>query len=134
MTEPELLTLTPETCRGHLCCIIRTKKPHPGVETKRAWLAERLREGHVFRKLDVKGCAFIEYAPLETAWVPVLLQRLAARTRLGPPPAGGLHRGRAGAGEKRRLHAGRKEAEGVAHRPELCAEIRLRDGRHRRKI
>lgn len=73
MTEPELLTLTPENLpHEHLCCIIRMKKPHPGVEAKRAWLAERLREGHVFRKLDVKGCAFIEYAPLETAWVPVL--------------------------------------------------------------
>ena len=28
-------------------------------------------EGHVFRKLDQKGKVFIEYAPLETAWVPV---------------------------------------------------------------
>lgn len=37
MTEPELLTLTPENLpHEHLCCIIRTKKPHPGVETKRA--------------------------------------------------------------------------------------------------
>ena len=36
------------------------------------WLAERLKVGHVFRKLDVKGCAFIEYAPVETAWVPVV--------------------------------------------------------------
>lgn len=56
----------------HLCCIIRTKKPHPGVEAKRRWLADRLKEGHVFRKLNVKGCVFIEYAPLETAWVPVI--------------------------------------------------------------
>ena len=56
----------------HLCCIIRTKKPHPGVEAKRQWLAERLKEGHVFRKLDVKGTVMIEYAPLETAWVPVV--------------------------------------------------------------
>ena len=56
----------------HLCCIIRTKKPHLGVEAKRQWLARRLEEGHVFRKLDVKGCVFIEYAPLETAWVPVV--------------------------------------------------------------
>lgn len=55
----------------HLCCIIRTKKPHPGVEAKRRWLSERLQEGHVFRKLDVKDCVFMEYAPLETAWVPV---------------------------------------------------------------
>ena len=56
----------------HLCCIIRSKKPHPGVEAKRQWLSERLKEGHVFRKLDAKATAFIEYAPLETAWVPVL--------------------------------------------------------------
>ena len=55
----------------HLCCIIRTKKPHPGVEAKRQWLSERLKEGHVFRKLDVKGTVMIEYAPLETAWVPI---------------------------------------------------------------
>ena len=41
------------------------------MEVKRQWLAERLKEGHVFRKLDVKGCVFIEYAPLETAWVPI---------------------------------------------------------------
>jgi GNAT superfamily N-acetyltransferase len=56
----------------HLCCIIRSKKPHPGVEAKRAWLFERLKEGHVFRKLNAKGCCFIEYAPLESAWVPVV--------------------------------------------------------------
>ncbi|WP_040195866.1 N-acetyltransferase [Candidatus Soleaferrea massiliensis] len=56
----------------HLCCIIRTKKLHPGVEAKRQWLSERLKEGHVFRKLDEKATVFIEYAPLETAWVPVL--------------------------------------------------------------
>ena len=55
----------------HLCCIIRSKKPHPGVEAKRQWLSDRLKEGHVFRKLNVKGCVFIEYAPLETAWVPI---------------------------------------------------------------
>lgn len=68
----ELIDLTPENIgREHLCCIIRTRTAHPGVETKRRWLARRLPEGHVFRKLDVKGCAFIEYAPLETAWVPV---------------------------------------------------------------
>ena len=33
----------------HLCCIIRSKKPHPGVESKRSWLNERLEEGPVFR-------------------------------------------------------------------------------------
>ena len=70
--EHSFLNLTTENlAQEHLCCIIRSKKSHPGVETKRAWLRERLKEGHVFRKLDVTGVVFIEYAPLETAWVPV---------------------------------------------------------------
>ena len=70
--EHSFLNLTEENLsQEHLCCIIRSKKPHPGVEAKRAWLRERLKEGHVFRKLDAKGVVFIEYAPLETAWVPV---------------------------------------------------------------
>ena len=70
--EHAFLDLTEENLpQEHLCCIIRSRKPHPGVEAKRAWLAQRLREGHVFRKLDAKGVVFIEYAPLETAWVPV---------------------------------------------------------------
>lgn len=55
----------------HLCCIIRSKKLHPGVEAKRQWLSDRLNEGHVFRKLNAKATVFIEYAPLETAWVPI---------------------------------------------------------------
>lgn len=69
----DFINLTPENLAvEHLCCIIRSKKPHPGVEAKRQWLAQRLGEGHVFRKLNDKGCVFIEYAPLETAWVPIV--------------------------------------------------------------
>lgn len=56
----------------HLCCAIADKKHQPGVEAKRSWLKDRLAQGHVFRKLDAKGKVFIEYAPLETAWVPVV--------------------------------------------------------------
>lgn len=71
--EPSFVDLTAENLPAeHLCCIIRSKKPHPGVEAKRAWLAERLQEGHVFRKLDAKGCCFIEYAPVDKAWVPIV--------------------------------------------------------------
>ena len=71
--DVNFINLTQENlAEEHLCCIIRTKKQHPGVEAKRRWLAERLSEGHVFRKLDGKECVFIEYAPLETAWVPVI--------------------------------------------------------------
>jgi len=56
----------------HLCCIIRSKVTHPGIEAKRQWLADRLNEGHVFRKLNAKATVFIEYAPLETAWAPII--------------------------------------------------------------
>ncbi len=56
----------------HLCCAISDKKHQCGVDVKRRWLKERLPEGHVFRKLDADGKVFIEYSPLETAWVPVV--------------------------------------------------------------
>lgn len=70
--DTDFVNLTAENLAcEHLCCIIRSKKPHPGIEAKRQWLSERLKEGHVFRKLNAKAAVFIEYAPLETAWVPV---------------------------------------------------------------
>jgi len=57
--------------KEHLCCAISDKKHQVGVAIKKNWLRERIAEGHIFRKLDEKGKVFIEYAPLETAWVPV---------------------------------------------------------------
>lgn len=70
--DTDFINLTTENLANeHLCCIIRSKKTHPGVEAKRQWLSERLDEGHVFRKLNAKATVFIEYAPLETAWVPI---------------------------------------------------------------
>ncbi|OPJ64373.1 GNAT family N-acetyltransferase [Clostridium oryzae] len=68
----DFINLTTENLANeHLCCIIRSKKAHQGVEEKRQWLSDRLNEGHVFRKLNEKATVFIEYAPLETAWVPI---------------------------------------------------------------
>ena len=68
----DFINLTTENLADeHLCCIIRSKKMHPGIEAKRQWLSDRLKEGHVFRKLNEKATVFIEYAPLETAWVPI---------------------------------------------------------------
>lgn len=68
----EFINLTAENLADeHLCCIIRSKISHPGVEAKRRWLSRRLDEGHVFRKLNARATVFIEYAPLETAWVPI---------------------------------------------------------------
>ena len=70
--QGEFIDLTAENIGSeHLCCIIRSRTLHPGVEAKRAWLRDRLPEGHAFRKLNEKATAFIEYAPLETAWTPV---------------------------------------------------------------
>ena len=69
----DFINLTNENLTDeHLCCIIRSKKSHPGIDAKRQWLSERLSEGHIFRKLNAKATVFIEYAPLETAWVPVI--------------------------------------------------------------
>lgn len=68
----DFINLTTENLADeHLCCIIRSKKNHRGIDEKRQWLSDRLNEGHVFRKLNDKATVFIEYAPLETAWVPI---------------------------------------------------------------
>lgn len=63
---------TANLANEHLCCIIRSKKPHQGIDAKRKWLSDRLNEGHTFRKLNEKATVFIEYAPLETAWIPII--------------------------------------------------------------
>lgn len=69
----DFINITPENLYSEpLCCIIRSKTRHPGVEAKREWLSGRLPEGHVYRKLNARATVFIEYAPLETAWVPVV--------------------------------------------------------------
>lgn len=69
----DFVNLTTENLvNEHLCCIIRSRKPHQGIGAKRQWLSDRLNEGHVFRKLNARATVFIEYAPLETAWVPII--------------------------------------------------------------
>lgn len=46
----DFVNLTKENLSDeHLCCIIRSKKPHAGIDAKRQWLSDRLNEGHVFR-------------------------------------------------------------------------------------
>ena len=42
----------------HLCCIIRTKKPHPGVEAKRARLAAQFVHVDTLEKAKSLPCAF----------------------------------------------------------------------------
>lgn len=68
----EYINLTPENmAKEHICCAIGDKKHQAGVENKKEWIRAKLSDGHVFRKLDARGKTFIEYEPIETAWVPV---------------------------------------------------------------
>ena len=55
----------------HICCAIGDPKHQTGVNNKKVWLKNKLSTGHVLRKLNARGKAFIEYEPIETAWVPI---------------------------------------------------------------
>lgn len=55
----------------HICCAIGDKKHQNGVNQKKEWIKDRIKEGHTFRKLNAQGKIFIEYAPLEYAWTPI---------------------------------------------------------------
>jgi len=69
----EYINLTEENiAQEHICCAIGDPKHQPGVDKKKEWIKDRLKDGHVFRKLNARGKIFIEYEPVETAWVPVI--------------------------------------------------------------
>ena len=55
----------------HICCAIGDKKHQDGVDKKKEWIKGKLKDGHVFRKLNDRGKIFIEYEPIESAWVPI---------------------------------------------------------------
>ena len=55
----------------HICCAIGDPKHQDGVDRKKQWIKSKLKDGHVFRKLNDRGKIFIEYEPIETAWVPI---------------------------------------------------------------
>lgn len=68
----EYINLTLENIdKEHLCCAIGDSKHQNGVYNKKEWIKSKLNEGHVFRKLNARGKIFIEYEPIETAWVPI---------------------------------------------------------------
>lgn len=68
----EYINLTLENIDDeHICCAIGDKKHQAGVNSKKEWIKNKLKDGHVFRKLDARGKNFIEYEPIETAWVPI---------------------------------------------------------------
>ena len=55
----------------HICCAIGDPKHQEGVNKKKEWIKNKLKDGHVFRKLNARGKIFIEYEPIETAWAPI---------------------------------------------------------------
>lgn len=67
----ELIRVTQENLETeHICCAIANNKDVQ-VMSKKIWLKERLEEGLVFLKGNVRGKCFMEYIPAEYAWVPV---------------------------------------------------------------
>ena len=68
----EYVNLTLENIENeHVCCAIGDKKHQASVESKKEWIKSKLKDGHVFRKLNARGKIFIEYEPIETAWTPI---------------------------------------------------------------
>ena len=57
--------------KEHICCAIGDPKHQDGVVCKKEWIKNKLKDGHVFRKLNARGKIFIEYEPIETAWTPI---------------------------------------------------------------
>ncbi len=67
----ELIKLTHDNIeKEHICCAIANNKDIQ-VTSKKQWLNERLDEGLVFLKCNVRGKCFIEYIPAEYAWIPI---------------------------------------------------------------
>lgn len=69
----EYINLTLENINDeHICCAIGDPKHQCGVNNKKEWIKNKLKDGHVFRKLNARGKIFIEYEPIETAWTPIV--------------------------------------------------------------
>lgn len=66
-----IITLTKENLESeHICCAISNNKDIQ-VSSKKDWLADRIDEGLMFLKGDMRGKCFVEYIPAEFAWVPI---------------------------------------------------------------
>lgn len=64
----EWVTLTQDNIdKEHICCALSSKDEQ--VISKKEWLKEQLNHGLVFTKLNERGKCFIEYMPLESAWI-----------------------------------------------------------------
>src|SRR5574344_2379296 len=67
----EFIQVTKENLeKEHICCAISNNNDIQ-VASKKIWLRDRIKEGLVFTKGDVRGKCFIEYIPAEYAWAPI---------------------------------------------------------------
>ncbi|MGL4336048.1 MAG: YoaP domain-containing protein [Turicibacter sp.] len=67
----EIVTLTKDNLeQEHICCAMASNNDCQ-VRAKKSWLSERLDDGLVFKKGNVRGKCFIEYMPAEKAWCPI---------------------------------------------------------------
>lgn len=55
----------------HICCAISNKKEDIGISSKKCWMKQQFEHGLTFKKINVRGKAFIEYIPAEAAWCPI---------------------------------------------------------------
>ncbi|WP_317311527.1 YoaP domain-containing protein [Clostridium thermobutyricum] len=70
----EIIDITKENLESeHICCAIASNQDFQ-VLSKKEWIFERLDEGLVFKKGNVRGKCFIEYIPAEMAWVPIIAE------------------------------------------------------------
>lgn len=58
--------------KEHICCAFSDKKCVEGYQLKKDWLKKEFENGYVFRRLDARAKVFIEYAPAEHSWTPVI--------------------------------------------------------------
>ena len=71
----EYINLTAENIDNeHICCAIGDPKHQCWVDKKKQRIKSKLKDWHVFRKLNDRWKMFIEYEPIETARVPVIGQ------------------------------------------------------------
>ncbi len=79
----ELVKLTHENIdKEHISCAISNNRDIQ-VMSKKNWLKDRLDEGIVFLKGNVRGKCFIEYIPAEYAWAPIKAEGYIHRLPVG---------------------------------------------------
>ena len=69
----KIIKLTEQNIQDeHICCAFANKKTDAGYLAKKGWLKNQFNNGYNFQKMDVRGKVFIEYVPIEQAWLPLV--------------------------------------------------------------